>query len=113
MANCCPHDFVDWLAALGPTLATLFAGAATISVYRRGEKLQRQLVRPLIAVRQQVAPQEPYWRWKVEIRNEGGGSANIESLTVVAKETISSPEVLESPDMFWARVLLDLGALGG
>jgi hypothetical protein len=31
--HCCPHDFVDWLAAL----ATVFAGAATIAVYKRSE----------------------------------------------------------------------------
>jgi hypothetical protein len=113
VSTCFQHDWVDWLAALGPTLATLFAAAVTISVYRKGEKLQRLLVRLLIVVRQQVAPQDPYWCWKVEIRNEGAGAANIESFTVVAKETILSPEVLEAPDAFWNSVLFELGALGG
>jgi len=111
MSTCCQHDWIDLLAALGPTLATLFAAAATISVYRRGEKLQRQLVRPLIVIRQGVDPAAPFWRWRVEIRNEGKGAANIESFTVVAKDEILSPEAMEPPSDFWSRVFNKLGVL--
>jgi hypothetical protein len=109
MANCCAHDFVDWLAALGPTLATVFAGAATLVVYRRGELFQRQLVRPLVVVRHQVNPGHEYTRWIVQVKNEGQGAANIDAITVVAGEHIIEFDPMESPRDYWQRVLTSLG----
>jgi hypothetical protein len=64
----CSRDWVDYLSALGPTLATVFAGIATVHVYLRGEKFQRQLVRPLIVVHHQVSPGAPgsqFWHWRI------------------------------------------------
>jgi hypothetical protein len=112
MASCCQHDFVDWLAALGPTLATLFAGATTILVYRRGEKFQRQLVRPLLVIRHKLSPfDELFTRWIAEIRNEGQGAATVDSFTVVAGEEIIEPEPLQAPREYWQTVLYGLGIL--
>jgi hypothetical protein len=112
MSGCCHHDLVDWLAALGPTLATVFAGLATISVYRRGERFQRQLVRPLLAVRQAISPNvNGFVRWIVEIRNEGQGPANIDNITVIAGEKIIDPEPMQSPNDYWHGVILTLGIL--
>lgn len=111
MASCCQHDLVDWLAALGPTLATVFAGVATILVYRRGERFQRQLVRPLLVVRHQINPNEPFVRWIAELRNQGQGAANIDSFTVIAGEEIVEPEPLQAPKEYWEGVLYGLGIL--
>jgi hypothetical protein len=62
----------DYLAALGPTLATIAAGTATVPVYLRSEKFQKQLVRPLIVVGHKISIESPpFWRWVVEIKNEG------------------------------------------
>ena len=109
------HDWVDWLAALGPTLATVFAGVATIHVYLRGERFQRRLVRPLIAVRQQVQPtaDDGLWRWRVQKRSvtKGEGTANIETLTVIAKEEIHFHEAMQAPDEYWSGVLYGLGGV--
>jgi hypothetical protein len=109
----CQHDFVDWLAALGPTLATVFAGIATIIVYLRGEKFQRQLVRPLLVIRQKFNPMddERFVRWIAEIRNEGQGAANIDAFTVVASEDIMEPEAMLEPKQYWERVLYALNIL--
>jgi hypothetical protein len=111
MSNCCPHNFVDWLAALGPTLATVFAGVATISVYKRGEQLQRQITRPLLVIHHRVAQGAPFWHWIIEVRNEGQGPANIEAFTIVAGEEIVELEPTESPTDYWNRVLTALGVL--
>jgi hypothetical protein len=111
MSACCQRDLVDWLAALGPTLATLFAGLATISVYLRGERFQRQLVRPLLAVRHRINPSDPFIRWIVEIRNEGQGPATIDSITVIADEQIIEPEPMQSPNDYWNGVIFALGVL--
>lgn len=111
MANCCPHDWVDIVGAFGPTLATLFAGGVAISVYKRGEKFQRQLVRPLLTVRYMINPGHEETRWIVSLRNEGQGAANVEAFTVVAGERIIEPEPLENPTQYWERVLDALGVL--
>jgi hypothetical protein len=90
----------------------LFAGAATIVVYKRGEKFQRQLVRPLLAVRHIVIPgPETLTWWIVEIKNEGQGAANIDAITVVAGQEILEPEPLQSPSEYWQSVLYGLGIL--
>lgn len=112
MSAGCPRDFVDWLGALGPTIATVFAGLATISVYRRGERFQRQLVRPLIAVRQVINPgANQFTRWIVDIRNEGQGPANIDGITVIAGDQIVEPEPMQSPNDYWHGVIAALGVL--
>ncbi len=110
MGNCCRHDWIDILAALGPTLATIFAGTATVLVYLRGERFQRRLVRPLIVVRQQIESGTPFWQWRVEIRNEGQGAANIESFVVVAADEIVTFEAMRKPSEYWNDVLLRSGA---
>jgi hypothetical protein len=97
MATGNQHDWVDILAALGPTIATVFAGVATIHVYLRGERFQRQLVRPLMVVRHEISPGLEYTRWIVNLRNEGQGAANIDAITVVAGEQIIEPEPMPSP----------------
>ena len=109
--TCCHHDWVDYLAALGPTIATIAAGTATVLVYLRSEKFQKQLVRPLIVVGHKLSVSPPYWHWVVEIRNEGQGAANIESCTIVAANEIASWEAPQSASDFWADGLLRLGAL--
>jgi hypothetical protein len=111
MTGCPQHDWVDYLAALGPTLATIFAGVATVHVYLRSERFQKQLVRPLIVVRQQISIGEPFAQWKIEVRNEGAGAANIESCVVIADGDIVPYEPLEGPSAYWSFVLLKLGTL--
>ncbi len=110
MSNCYQHDWVDWLAAIGPTLATVFAGIATVHVYLRGERFQRKMVRPLIAIRQHLSHDTNFWRWRIELRNEGQGAANIESFTIVARDEIRLPDLSESTIEYWTRVLNKLGA---
>jgi hypothetical protein len=111
MGTCCHHDWVDYLAALGPTIATIAAGTATVLVYLRGEKFQKKLVRPLIVVGHKLSVSPPLWHWIVEIRNEGQGAANIESCVIVAANEIVTWESPQPASDFWAGVLLRLGAL--
>lgn len=105
MPNGCSHDWVDMVGAFGPTLATVFAGIATIAVYRRGEKFQRQLVRPLVVVRHMISPGHERTLWNVSVKNEGQGAANVEAFAIVAGDRLISPEPLESPAIYWTRVL--------
>jgi hypothetical protein len=109
MANCCPHDWVDYVGAFGPTLATVFAGYAALSVYRRGESFQKQLVRPLLTFRHDIHPGHEETRWIFSLRNDGQGTANIESFTVLADNQILEAEPLEMPKAYWERVVSALG----
>ena len=105
MLTCCHHDWVDILAALGPTLATVFAGIATIMVYIRGERFQRRLVRPLLVVKHKIRTRENFTQWIVLLKNEGQVAANIDVMTVVAGAEIMAPKSMQPPDEYWTSVL--------
>jgi len=87
----------------------LFAGAATISVYRRGERFQQQLVRPLLAVRHNINSGTEETRWILSLKNEGQGAANIEAFTVIAGHRIMEVKPLQTPREYWEGVLTALG----
>lgn len=112
MFNCSAPNTIAWLAALGPTIATLFAGIATILVYVRGERFQRQLVRPVLVVRDKIRSEsEGVVRWIAQINNEGQGAAHVEMFAVIAGERAIRPEPMQSAAEYWSTVLSALGIL--
>lgn len=108
---CCGHDALDWFAAIGPAAAAFFAAWIAWDTYKRGERLQRQLARPLISIRHNLAPGTNVIRWIIELRNDGASAANIERFRVLVKGEALAAETLQSPDNYWRMVLVGLGAL--
>jgi hypothetical protein len=99
------------VGAFGPTLATVFAGVATIAVYRRGEKFQRQLVRPLVVIRHRLNPGHERTLWNVSVKNEGQGAANVEAIGIVAGDCPNRPGPLQSPANYWEQAMNAVGIL--
>jgi hypothetical protein len=104
------HDVLDWFAAIGPTAATFFTAWIAWKVYRNGERLQRQLMRPIVAFQSQWV--QPFCRWIVEMENIGQSAANLESFRVYVNGERIQPEQFEQPRPYWARVMMSAGSLG-
>jgi len=117
--SCCGHDALDWLAAIGPTLATLVTAGVAWSAYRSSARIQRRLVRPRIGFRHSVMPfvqgplgLPPAFMWTIEFHNHGQSAARITQLDVIVDGTVIAPTPLEQPGAYWIRVASLMGVSG-
>ena len=118
MSNACGHDLLDWVAAVGPTIATLAAVGATIwagIVARRvsGDAIdfQRKLSAPRLTILERVRVDSPNLTLVVELRNEGQTPASIHALRVFAHNREIAPRSLEDPRTYWTNVLKAVGLM--
>lgn len=113
---CCQHDLVDWVTALGPTVATLFTAWVAYRVYSQGERAQRLLTRPRLSFVHGVTPNPsgpgaPLWDFR--FRNSGQSTATITSLSVRVDGVVIEPQPLEQGGPYWTRVLVTAGLTVG
>jgi hypothetical protein len=112
--SCCAHDFVDWLAAVGPTVAAAAAAVATwkaAQAARDSLTLQRRMMRPLLVIytRYRVLRGGVGIHWIVELQNLGQSPANIEAFRIlVGGNEVEPTGDLEPPEEFWSRVMRTL-----
>jgi hypothetical protein len=110
--TCCGHDALDWLAAVGPTLATLVASGIAWSAYRSNETTQRLLVRPRLGFRHGIVPAPPpsaAFTWAIALRNHGQSAAKILQVDVLVDGTVIAPSPLEQPGEYWTRIIKLVG----
>jgi hypothetical protein len=106
------HDALDWFAAIGPTLAAFFAAWVAWRTYWNGDKLQRELARPILSIRHNFQrPSDNTLAWVVELRNDGHSPANIERFSVFVGGEKVELGTIQSPDEYWEGILYQLGAL--
>jgi hypothetical protein len=115
----CQHDLLDWFAAIGPTVATLAAVAATIwaayvgrQVSRDALRLQRQLSGPRLSILERARSNPGSGlEWIAEIRNDGQTAANLKAFRVVVDGKVFDHRSGEEPAEYWGKVLQALGVI--
>lgn len=114
----CQHDALDWIAAIGPTVATFAAVVATIwaglvarRVSREAIDFQRGLSTPRLAVLERFNPthESGGTAWLVEFRNEGPTPANIVRFETFVDGKPWPHKPLQDPAEMWLGILLGLG----
>jgi hypothetical protein len=114
----CGHDALDWLAAIGPTLATFVTAGVAYSAYRGSERIQRLLVRPRLTIRHALIPAAlsgagPGYKWDIQLRNQGQSAARITHVAILLDGTEIAPDALELPGNYWGRILGRIGVTAG
>ena len=112
-----PHDALDWLAAIGPTVA---AGAAAWATWKTSQvarqvgtdsvEMQRRIMRPLLVVYCRLRPLRGGVgiHWIVELQNLGQSPANIAVFRLLVGGNEVEPQDLEAPEDFWSRLMRTL-----
>jgi hypothetical protein len=108
-ANCCGHDALDWLAAIGPTIATFAAAGVAWVVYRSDARARRELSRPMLVFKESLNPTGLSMRWRLELRNHGQSLADIRQISISVEGKEQKPSRLQQPNPFWDKTLSTLG----